>query len=109
VRFPPHMIKKFLRAVAVGALTGIVFSIVCVALPGAGIILLISTLDLGWDLQWIPSAATIMAIGAFGGGLFAAILFIKDQYVPYVEVVPDFEADAEDPNSDDGSDNKYLH
>ncbi|PHQ69794.1 MAG: hypothetical protein COB93_07160 [Sneathiella sp.] len=108
MRFSAHTIKKFLRSVAVGALTGIVISIVCVALPGAGIILLISTLDLGWDLQWIPSAPAIMALGALGGGLFAAALFIKDTYIPYVEVVPDFEADTEVPDPDSDSD-KYLH
>jgi predicted lysophospholipase L1 biosynthesis ABC-type transport system permease subunit len=94
------LIRKFVKAVAVGALTGIVFSILCVAFQGAGIILLISTLDLGWDLQWIPSVPVIMLLGALGGGLFSAVLFIKDRYIPYVEEVPDFEADAEDTSKD---------
>ncbi|MCF8465787.1 MAG: hypothetical protein K9G33_00140 [Sneathiella sp.] len=104
MRFPPHLIGKFFKFVAVGALVGIVFSILFIALPVAGLLFLISGLDLGWNLQWIPSAPAIMTFGAGGGGLFATILFIKDRYIPYVEQVPDFEADADEPDS-----NKHLH
>ncbi len=61
---------------------------------------LLITLYLGWYLQWFPSAPVLMTLGAIGGGVFSAVLFIKDRYIPYVEEVPDFEADAEEPGTD---------
>lgn len=95
MRFRRQQTIRFLRSVAVGALVGIVFSILFVVLPSAGLIVLISSLDMGWDLQWIPSTPVLMGLGALVGGGFSAILFIKDQYVPYVEPVQDFEEDDE--------------
>ena len=86
----------FLKSCAFGALTGVVFAIGAVALPGAAFIFLASFYSLGWDLSWFPSAYQIAGAGAFGGALISGALFIKDQYVPYVEVVPDFEADGDD-------------
>ncbi len=96
MRFRRQQTIRFLRSVAVGALVGIVFAILFVILPSAALILLVSSLDMGWDLQWIPSTPVLMALGALIGGAFSAILFIKDQYVPYVEPVQDFEDDDED-------------
>lgn len=83
----------------VGAFVGIVFSIIFVALPAAGLLLAINSFSLGWNTGWVPTAPTIMALGALTGGLFSGGLFIKDQLIPYVEEVPDFE-DNDDPGTD---------
>lgn len=86
----------FLKSCAFGALTGVVFAIGAIALPGAAIIFLVSVYSLGWDMGWFPTAFQIAVAGAIAGGVISGALFIKDKYVPYVEAVPDFEADAED-------------
>jgi hypothetical protein len=101
VKRPAHLLQSkqlypFLKSCAFGALTGVVFAIGIIALPGVGIIFLISFYNIGWDLSWFPSAFTIAFAGAGLGGVIAGGLYIKDKYVPYVEAVPDFEADAED-------------
>ncbi|MEH6526092.1 MAG: hypothetical protein V7723_08450 [Sneathiella sp.] len=101
MRFPPQMIAKFFKFVGVGALTGIVFAVVFFVLPAAGLLFAVNAFALDWDMRWVPSVGMIMALGAFCGAIFAAVLFVKDQYTPYVEEVPDFEADAEDPDFDD--------
>jgi hypothetical protein len=101
VRFPPHLIAKFLKFAVIGALTGIVFSVVFFVLPAAGLLFAVNAFSLDWNMQWVPSVELIMGMGAFCGAVFAAGLFIKDQYTPYVEDVPDFEADAEKPDFDD--------
>ena len=75
LRYSRQTSEKFLKFVAIGALVGIVFSIIFVVLPAAALLFLLNTLDVGWNLQWIP-------------------------YIPYVEEVPDFEADAEEPGAD---------
>ncbi|MEX0583264.1 MAG: hypothetical protein WD185_06305 [Sneathiella sp.] len=100
MRFSRQIIERFFKFVAIGALVGIVFSIIFIVLPVAALLFLLNTLDMGWNLQWVPSAPILMMLGAGGGGLFAAALFIKDRYIPYVEEVPDFEADAEEPGRD---------
>ncbi|GLQ07945.1 hypothetical protein [Sneathiella chinensis] len=87
---------QFAKALLVGALTGVVGAVVLVALPGAALIMVVGALGLDWDLSWFPSVATLMALGALCGAGFAGILYIKDQYVPYVEKVPDFERDDDD-------------
>ena len=100
MRFSRRFLASFFKFVTVGALVGIVFSILFIALPLVGLLFLLSILNNGWTLSWAPSAPVIMIIGAIGGGLFAAILFIKDRYIPYVEEVPDFEVDDDDPGAD---------
>ncbi|WP_339635448.1 hypothetical protein [uncultured Sneathiella sp.] len=100
MRFTRQTIEKFSKFVAIGALVGIVFSVIFIVLPAAALLFLLNTLDVGWNLQWVPSAPVLMTLGAVGGGLFSAALFIKDRYIPYVEEVPDFEADAEEPGTD---------
>jgi membrane associated rhomboid family serine protease len=83
----------FLKAVVVGTLTGIVFGVVFLALPGAALLIVVGTMGLHWDLSWIPDVSTIMAIGGIVGAVFAALLFVKDKHIPYVEDVQDFEED----------------
>ena len=100
LRYSRQTIEKFLKFVAIGALVGIVFSIIFIVLPTAALLFLLNTLDVSWNLRWVPSAPVLMTLGAIGGGLFSAALFIKDRYIPYVEEVPDFEADAEEPGVD---------
>ncbi|MCC3303305.1 hypothetical protein [Sneathiella sp. HT1-7] len=100
MRYSRPLIGRFFKFVAVGALVGIVFSILVIALPMAGVLFILSAFDIGWTLPWVPSMPQIMAIGAIAGAAFAAALFIKDRYVPYVEEVPDFEGDDDDPGSD---------
>ncbi|WP_025899943.1 hypothetical protein [Sneathiella glossodoripedis] len=85
----------FAKAVIVGALTGVVFGVVLLALPGAALLLLVGVLGLHWDLSWIPQVSTIMVIGGLLGAAFAGALFIKDRHVPYVEDVQDFEEDPQ--------------
>jgi|TARA_R110002094_G_scaffold77166_1_gene83780 hypothetical protein len=97
VRFSRELLGRFGKFVAVGALVGIVFSVIFVALPLAALLFVTSALDMGWSLPWVPSAPLILTAGAIAGAGFAAILFIKDRYVPYVEEVPDFEEEDEDP------------
>ncbi len=53
-------------------------------------------LNLDWDLSWFPDVKLILGLGALIGGSFAAALFIKDQHIPYVEPMQDFEEDPED-------------
>jgi len=77
-------------------LTGVVFSILFVALPGAAVLFLVGVLDLNLDLSWFPSALTILTVGGFLGALFTVILFVKDRYIPYVEQLQEFEEDSED-------------
>lgn len=89
-------VVPLLKSAAFGALTGVVFAIGVVALPGAALVFVVSFYSLGWDMSWFPSAFLIAFAGAVSGGVISGALFIKDKYVPYVEVVPDFEADAED-------------
>ncbi|USG60824.1 hypothetical protein NBZ79_16820 [Sneathiella marina] len=101
MRFPPQQIARFFKFAAIGAMTGIVFSIIFLVLPAAGLLFAVNAFGLDWDMRWVPSVGMIMAMGAICGAIFAAGLFIKDQYRPYVEEVPDFEADAEDPDFDD--------
>ncbi|MBE7636420.1 hypothetical protein GUA87_06150 [Sneathiella sp. P13V-1] len=86
---------QLLKSASVGALTGIVFAIVFLAVPGALLLFVAGTLDLAWDLSWIPDVMDVILIGAIAGGGLAIALFIKDQYVPYVEEVQDFEEEAE--------------
>ncbi len=83
------------KSASVGALTGIVFAIVFLAVPGAVLLFVAGTLQLVWDLSWIPGVMDVIIIGAVVGGIIATLLFIKDQYVPYVEDVQDFEEEAE--------------
>ena len=87
-----HMLP-FLKAVVVGTLTGIVFGVVFLALPGAALLIAVGTMGWQWDLSWIPNVSTIMTIGGTIGGLFSALLFVKDRHIPYVEEVQDFEDD----------------
>ena len=101
MRFPPQLVAKFSKFAVIGALTGIVFSIVFFVLPTAGLLFAVNAFSLDWNMQWVPSVGVIMAMGAICGAIFAAGLFIKDQYTPYVEDVPDFEADAENPDFDE--------
>ncbi len=91
-----EILYPFVKSCAFGALTGVVFAIGLVALPGVALMFLIGFLNVAWDLAWFPSAFNIAFLGAGLGALIAGALYIKDKYVPYVEVVPDFEADAED-------------
>lgn len=100
MRYSRQLLGRFFKLIAVGALVGIVFSILFIALPMAGVLFILSAFNIGWTLPWVPSAPLIMAIGAIVGGVFAAGLFIKDRYVPYVEEVPDFEEDADDISND---------
>lgn len=79
---------------------GIVFSILFIALPMAGVLFILSAFDIGWTLPWIPSMPLIMTVGAIVGAVFAAALFIKDRYIPYVEEVPDFEEEGDDFSND---------
>ena len=97
MRFEPETVQQFAKSAATGALTGIVFAVVFVALPGALILFLVGTFGLDWDVSWFPDAVTILVAGAALGAFFAAFLFIKDQYIPYVEEVQDFEEDPDDP------------
>ena len=83
----------FLKAVVVGTLTGIVFGVVFLALPGAALLIVVGTMGLQWDLSWIPDVSTIMTIGGLVGAVFSAVLFVKDRHIPYVEDVQDFEED----------------
>jgi len=82
-----------LKAGALGALTGIVFAIVFIGLPEALLLFIAGSLQLPWDLSWLPDVQTVLLIGAVGGGSLSIILYIKDLYVPYVEDVQDFEED----------------
>lgn len=100
MRYPRQLTGRFFKFIAVGALVGIVFSILFIALPMAGVLFILSAFDIGWTLPWVPSMPQIMAVGAIAGAAFAAALFIKDRYVPYVEEVPDFEGDDDDTGSD---------
>ncbi|MDF2365877.1 hypothetical protein [Sneathiella sp.] len=100
MRYSRPLLGRFFKFIAVGALVGIVFSILFIALPMAGVLFTLSAFDIGWTLPWAPSMPQIMAVGAIAGGAFAAVLFIKDRYVPYVEEVPDFEGDDDDPGPD---------
>ncbi|MZR29125.1 hypothetical protein [Sneathiella litorea] len=102
MRYSRQLLGRFFKLIAIGALVGIVFSILFIALPMAGVLFILSTLNIGWTLPWVPSAPLIMAIGAIAGGTFAAVLFIKDRYVPYVEEVPDFEDDGGDSSNELG-------
>ncbi len=96
MKFTPEQITEFGKSAALGAFTGIVFSVVAVALPGAAILFVVGVMDLNWDLSWFPDALTILALGASIGAVVAVLLSIKDQHVPYVEPVQDFEDDFED-------------
>ena len=86
---------QLLKSASVGALTGIVFAIVFLAVPGAVLLFVAGALHLAWDLSWIPGVMDVIIIGAVVGGVIATLLYIKDQYVPYVEEVQDFEEEAE--------------
>jgi len=97
VRFEPDLLKQFAKSVILGGFTGIVFAILLVALPGAALIFILGVLNVSWDLSWFPDAFTIIFFGGLAGGGFAAALFIKDRYIPYVEEVQDFEEDPDDP------------
>lgn len=79
---------------------GIVFSILFIALPMAGVLFILSAFNIGWTLPWIPSMPLIMTVGAIAGAVFATALFIKDRYIPYVEEVPDFEEEGDDFSND---------
>lgn len=92
-----QILRSLAKTVLAGAFVGIVAAIIFLALPAAGLILIAGSFNLNWNLNWIPSAGSIMMAGGILGGLFAAGLFIKDRFTPYVEEVPDFESDAEDP------------
>ncbi|MEH6405512.1 MAG: hypothetical protein V7750_19230 [Sneathiella sp.] len=96
MRFRPELTTQFLKSAAVGALTGVVFSILFVALPGAALLFLVGSFNLNLDLSWFPSALTILLLGGLGGAVFAAILFIKDHYIPYVEQLHEFEDEPDD-------------
>lgn len=96
MRFSPELLAQFFKSAALGALTGIVFSILFVALPGAALLFLVGGFNLNLDLSWFPSALTILTLGGVGGAVFAALLFIKDRYVPYVEQVQEFEDESDD-------------
>ncbi len=87
-----HMFP-FLKAVVVGILTGIVFGVVFLALPGAALLIVVGIMGWQWDLSWIPEVSTIMTIGGIVGAVFSALLFVKDKHIPYVEEVQDFEED----------------
>lgn len=100
MRYSRQLLGRFFKFIAVGALVGIVFSILFIALPMAAVLFTLSAFNIGWTLPWIPSAPVIMTVGAIAGAVFAAVLFIKDRYIPYVEEVPDFEEDGEDIPSD---------
>ena len=104
MRLSPDLLARFVKFVVIGALVGIVFSVIFLALPLAGLLFLVAALDLGISLPWVPTAPTILAFGAIVGALFSAFLFIKDHYVPYVEDVPDFEKDRFDDFFDDDDD-----
>ncbi|MBL4741242.1 MAG: hypothetical protein JKY12_09620 [Sneathiella sp.] len=96
MRFKPEQTAPLIKSAAVGALTGVFFSILFVALPGAALIFLVGVFNLDLDLSWFPSVITILALGGGGGSIFAAALFIKDRYIPYVEQVQEFEDDSDD-------------
>ena len=100
MRYSRQLLGRFFKFIAVGALVGIVFSILFIALPMAGVLFILSAFDIGWTLPWVPSMPLIMAVGAAAGSVFAAALFIKDRYIPYVEEVPDFEEDGDDSGPD---------
>jgi hypothetical protein len=85
----------FAKAVLVGALTGVVFGVVLLALPGAALLLLVGMMGLHWDLSWFPEVSSIMMLGGLFGAVFAAALFIKDRHIPYVEELQDFEEDPD--------------
>ncbi len=85
----------FAKAVLVGALTGVVFGIVLLALPGAGLLLLVGIFGLHWDLSWFPEVSSIMMLGGVTGAIFAGVLYIKDRHIPYVEELQDFEEDPD--------------
>lgn len=96
MRFTSDQVAQFAKSAGLGALTGVVFSVICIALPGAALIFVVGVLDLDWDLSWFPDVKLILSLGVLFGAIFAAALFIKDQLVPYVEPVQDFEEDPED-------------
>ncbi|MBL4906470.1 MAG: hypothetical protein JKX94_03385 [Sneathiella sp.] len=96
MRFTSSQIGQISKSAALGAFTGIVFAIVCIALPGAALLFVVGVLDIDWDLSWFPEALTILGLGALIGAIFASILYIKDQIIPYVETVQEFEEDADD-------------
>lgn len=100
MRYSRPLLGRFFKFIAIGALVGIVFSIVFIALPMVGVLFILNAFNIGWTLPWVPSMPLIMTVGALAGAVFAAVLFIKDRYIPYVEEVPDFEADAEEPGAD---------
>ncbi|WP_288904135.1 hypothetical protein [uncultured Sneathiella sp.] len=100
MRYSRPLLERFFKFIAIGILVGIVFSVIFIALPMAGVLFILSAFEIGWTLPWVPSMPLIMAVGAIAGGAFAAGLFIKDRYVPYVEEVPDFEEDGEDISND---------
>lgn len=86
---------QFFKSAIIGGLTGLVFAVVFLALPGAALIFVVAVLNVPWDLSWFPDVITIMAIGGGGGAVFAVGLYIKDRHVPYVEDVQDFEENDE--------------
>lgn len=92
---PVDRYLPFLKSVAVGILTGVFFSVVLLALPGALLLYLVALFGWHWDLSWIPEVQTMMVIGGAVGGGAAAFLFIKDQHIPYVEEVQDFEEESD--------------
>ncbi len=97
MRYTPEQFKQLAKSAILGAFTGIVFAVVGIALPGALALFLVGVFNLDWDLSWFPNASLILTTGAVLGAAFAAILFIKDPYIPYVEEVQDFEEDPDDP------------
>ena len=86
---------SFIKAIAVGALTGVVFGVVLLALPGAALLLVVAIFGFHWDLSWIPEVSAIMALGGVLGGTVAGFLFNKDKHIPYVEEVQEFEDDPD--------------
>lgn len=96
MRFTSTQIVQFAKTAALGAFTGIVFAIVCVALPGAVLLFVVGVLELNWNLSWFPDVKLILGLGAVIGGVYASALYIKDQHIPYVEPVQDFEEDSDD-------------
>ncbi len=96
MKLTPEKITEFGKSAALGAFTGIVFSVIFVALPGALTLFAVGVMDINWDLSWFPDAITILSSGALIGAIIATILFIKDQHIPYVETVQDFEDDSEE-------------
>lgn len=89
------ILLSFIKAVIVGTLTGVVFGIVLLALPGAALLLIVGIFEFHWNLSWIPEVSTIMVIGGALGAIIAGLLFIKDKHIPYVEDVQEFEDDRD--------------